>query len=266
MNAVLAPAVRLMERLRYPFKFGLIFLLVFLCLLGLSAFVVGDLKNKINTWENERRGLAYINALRPPIEHIQQHRGMTHSYLNGDQSFHDRILQKRDEVEKHLEALQRIDQREGAALKTADRLQTLQQQWRRIKSESMTMAREDSFKAHTHLIGGFIELAHHITDSSEITLDPQLDGYYLGDTLTNILPQLAEDMGQARALSTGAAAAGSLGREDAITLTALVGRINKLNEDLNRNLKTAGAENAEVTASLRDSVQKATTRSAISSK
>ncbi len=256
MNAVLAPAIRLMEHLRYPFKFGLIFLLVFLCLLGLSAFVVGELKNKINTWENERRGLAYIDALGPPIEHIQQHRGMTHSYLHGDQGFHDRILQKRDEVEKHLAALQRIDQREGAALKTADRLQTLQQQWRRIKSESMTMAREDSFKAHTDLIDGFIELAHHITDSSEITLDPRLDGYYLGDTLTNILPQLAEDMGQARALSAGAAAAGSLDREDAITLTALVGRINKLNEDLNRNLKTAGAENAEVTASLRDSVQK----------
>lgn len=256
MNTVLAPAVRLMEGLRYPFKFGLIFLLIFLCLLGLSAFVVGELKNKINSWENEGRGLAYINALRPPIEHIQQHRGMTHSYLNGDQGFHDRILQKRDEVEKHLEALQRIDQREGAALKTADRLQTLQQQWRRIKSESMTMAREDSFKAHTDLIDGFIELAHHITDGSEITLDPRLDGYYLGDTLTNTLPQLTEDMGQARALSAGAAAAGSLGREDAITLTALVGRINKLNEDLNRNLKTAGAENAEVTASLRDSVQK----------
>lgn len=256
MNAVLAPAIRLMEHLRYPFKFGLIFLLVFLCLLGLSAFVVGELKNKINTWENERRGLTYLDALRPPIEHIQQHRGMTHSYLHGDQGFHDRILQKRDEVEKHLEALQRIDQREGAALKTADRLQTLQQQWRRIKSESMTMAREDSFKAHTDLIDGFIELAHHVTDSSEITLDPRLDGYYLGDTLTNILPQLAEDMGQARALSAGAAAAGGLGREDAITLTSLVGRINKLNEDLNRNLKTAGAENAEVTASLRDSVQK----------
>ena len=255
MHAVLAPAIRLMERLRYPFKFGLIFLLIFLCLLTLSSIVIGELKNKINTWENERRGLAYINAVRLPIEHIQQHRGMTHSYLHGDQSFRDRIMQKRREVDKYLEALRRVDQREGAALNTADQIKTLQQEWQRIKSASMNMAGEESFKAHSDLINRLIELTHHVADSSEITLDPKLDGYYLGDMLANIFPQLTEAMGQARALSAGAAAAGGLSREDAVKLTALVGRINKFSEDMNRNLKTAGKENPEVAQALRGAVQ-----------
>tara|TARA_R110001583_G_C5661781_1_gene409717 strand:- start:2782 stop:3060 length:279 start_codon:yes stop_codon:yes gene_type:complete len=83
IEKLLLPAIKLMERLHYPRKFGLIFVIVLIPLMSLSVSLISTIDREIRHLENERKGLAYINAIRQPIEHIQQHRGMTHAYLNG---------------------------------------------------------------------------------------------------------------------------------------------------------------------------------------
>lgn len=67
--------------------------------------------------------------------------------------------------------------------------------------------------AHNGLIGDGLDLITHVANTSGIILDPKLDSFHLGFTLTADLPRLIEFMGQARAMASGAAAKGQLSPE-----------------------------------------------------
>jgi len=256
MNAFLVPAIRLMERLRYPFKFGLIFVIILLPLLILSGILISDLEHRIDAAEKERLGVVYMRALRLPIEHIQQHRGMTNSYLNGGQDFKERILQKRADVDKHIDALLQLDHLNGAALNTAGQADKIKAQWDHIKAASMSMSAADSLAAHNALVGDLVALTLQVASGAGIDLDPDVGTYYMGQTLTNMLPQLSEAMGRARALGAGAAAAGTISRENAITLTSLIAGVDKFNADAGRSLQLAGSDSPDIAHALRDAQQR----------
>ncbi|HEX22380.1 MAG TPA: methyl-accepting chemotaxis protein, partial [Chromatiales bacterium] len=116
MKSLFRPATLVMDRFRYPLKFGLIFGVILIPMLVLSAMLVASIDDEISSLQNSQRGLVYLKITRLPIEHIQQHRGMTSAYLNGNQGFRDRILQKRHDVDQHLASLQASDEELGGAL------------------------------------------------------------------------------------------------------------------------------------------------------
>ena len=225
MKGILLPAMYLMNRLRYPLKFGLIFLVVLIPLVTLSIFLVTHINEDILLVENEQQGLAYIKMVRQPIEHIQQHRGMTSAYLNGATDFRSRIMDKRSVVDAHLDALARLDRELGEALDTAGRISRIQQQWEAIKTNSMQQEPALAIQTHSDLLADMISLMGEVADASEITLDPKLDTYYLGDAVVNNLINLTENMGQARAVGSGAAARGSHTRESFVRLSVLASNI-----------------------------------------
>jgi len=208
MKNLFLPAVCLMERLRYPLKFGLIFLVVLVPLVLSSLNLISSVDDEIDFLENERQGLAYIKALRQPIEHIQQHRGMTSAFLNGATDFRQRIISKRPAIDKHLTALAKIDAQLGSGFAVAGKVAGLQSKWQSIKANSLEQQPAVAIKAHSDLLVEMIDLMGLVADASEITLDPQLDTYYLGEAVTSSLINLSENMGQARALGSAVATQG----------------------------------------------------------
>ena len=206
MNIIFTPAKNLMDRVRYPVKFTIIFLIVLLPLLLLSVNLVQNINKEVTFLENERTGLSYIKSLRQPIEHIQQHRGMSAAFLNGATSFRERIIQKQSTVDQKLAELAEVDSRLGEQLGTHGAVANLLQQWRYIKNNGMDMPAAQAIKLHSTLVAEMLSLASKVADASEITLDPDLDSYYIGDALISGLPNLVENMGQARAVGSMVAA------------------------------------------------------------
>src|SRR3569623_728777 len=195
MNAFLVPTIRLMERLRYPFKFGLIFVIILLPLLILSGILISDLEHRIDAAEKERLGVGFMRALRLPIEHIQQHRGMTNSYLNGGQDFKERILQKRADVDKHIDALLQLDHLNGAALNTAGHADKIKAQREHIKAASVRMSAAARLAAHNALVGDLVARSLLVACGAGFDLDTDVWTFYMGQSLTNMLPQLSVAMG-----------------------------------------------------------------------
>jgi methyl-accepting chemotaxis protein len=113
----------------------------------------------------------------------------------------------------------------------------------------------ENIKAHTALIASLLNLMGHVADNSEITLDPSLDSYYLGDALVKGLPNLTENMGQARALGSQAAAAGKLSPEAFTRLSVLAENIKNFNDALRKGLDSAFAFNPELGKTLKQSVR-----------
>jgi methyl-accepting chemotaxis protein len=246
MKSLFRPAILIMGRFHYPIKFGLIFTTVLIPLLTLSLMLVSNIGDKIHFLQDEHQGLTYLKVVRLPIEQIQQHRGMTSAYLSGDKSFRDRITQKGHDVDQQLAKLQTIDKELGSALATAGKVQAIMTQWKNIKDNALSMSAADNIKEHNALVANLLSLMGHVADTSEITLDPTLDSYYLGDILINRLPNLTENMGKARALGSAAAAAGKFSGNDYTKLAVLNENIIQDNADLDNGLKVAFDFNPEV--------------------
>ena len=255
MKSLFRPATLIMDSFRYSAKFGLIFGVILIPLVVLNTMLVSSIDDTVDFLKNEQQGLAYLKVARLPIEHIQQHRGMTSAYLNGNKEFHDRILQKRGDVEKHLASLGEIDKKLGSAMATGNRMQAILSQWNTIKGNSLSAAPGDNIKAHGALIADILGLMSQVADTSEITLDPTLDSYYLGDALINRLTNLTENMGKARAVGSGAAAAGKFTPAAYTKLAVLTENIKNYNNDLSKGLAAAFDFNPELKKVLGDQVR-----------
>jgi methyl-accepting chemotaxis protein len=256
MKALFAPASMVMDRLRYPVKFGLIFAIVLVPLMVLSSLLIGNINDEIYFLENEHQGLSYIQVVRKPIEHIQQHRGMTSAYLNGDKSFKSRIMAKRQDVDKYMAEVAAIDKSLGSAMKTDGMFAKLQSQWESIKADSLNQPAAVAIKNHSELVAGLLALMNHVADASDITLDPKLDSYYMGASVVSLLPKMVENMGQARAVGSGVAAKGAFATPQIYTrLAVLSNNINAYFKELRSGLKSAFEANEAVANKLKAAME-----------
>ena len=254
MNSILIPVIHVMQRLRFPHKFGLISAIIFIPLVVLSVILISAINEKVSFLENEKLGLDYIKVVRLPVEHIQQHRGMISAFHNGAVEFRDRIIEKRQDVDKYIAELDGIDELLGSVLDTKGKVNDIKTKWESIKKNSFEQSASVTVKEHSELVADMLGLMVHIADKSEITLDPALDSYYLGAALVSGLPELIENMGKARALGSGIAAAGSFTQEKFVKLSVLENNILTYSKSLNNGLKSAMTYNPELEAKLKDKI------------
>ena len=97
----------------------------------------------------------------------------------------------------------------------------------------------EGFEAQTALIADVLALVTHVGDTSNLIIDPELDSYYLMDTLITRLLRVVEDLGHARALGAGIATRRAATVEERIQLPALVGETRAAVSAMDRGLRVA---------------------------
>ena len=250
MDMVFKPGIGLLNRLRYPHKFLLIGVIFLAPLVVMGYFLINEVNQRIRFMEQERLGVEYIAQLRKPIADIQQHRGMSAAFLNGDASFRARMEQRQTAVDSQFTHLRSVDQRLGGALKTGDKLATLEREWTTLKREVTGYTAPQSFERHTALIEGLRDFITYVADTSNLILDPELDSYYLMDLMVARLPALTEGMGQSRAIGSGVAARHAFTPQSWAQLAIRIDRIREAEKALNYNMATAMRENPALTGKL----------------
>ena len=246
MKSLFTPAIFLMNRLRYPVKFTFLNIMVLSPMLILSMMLAAHYNEEIDFHQGERLGLQYIQHIRPLIELIPQHRGMTNGYLNGNTAFHDKIMDRRKRIDQHLTALAAFDQRHNKKLKTESLIPTLVDTWNKLKNSAFDGPAPEVFKRHTLLIGEFIELIGHVSETSGIALDPYADSYNLINAITEHLPNMTELMGQSRGLGAGVAARKEKSQQELLRMAVLVDHIKDEYEETGKHLGYALNENPEL--------------------
>jgi signal transduction histidine kinase/DNA-binding NarL/FixJ family response regulator len=163
VNPLLRPAVRLMNRLRYPHKFVLISLL-FAVPLGLTlALWLIELQQRIAFAEKERDGLAYVGAVQRLLEPL--------------------LLGREDECVSTAGEIDALDVRLGHALGTSEL-------WASVRERVLDVGAP--LGARSDAVLGLLAQAG---DGSNLILDPDLDSYYLMDAVVTRLPGLATQLG-----------------------------------------------------------------------
>lgn len=232
MNFLFAPGVRLLNRFKYVGKFSIIGLLLGIPIIILLLFLVRETTNEINFSKNEQVGAQYNNELRLFLQLVQQHRGLSSGYLNGDLTFKEKMTEKQKQLQTQVI---KLDQLSTQLIKQQlDEWDSLKSQWLDIEKNIFTLSSDDSFSTHTTLTLATMEFIKDVADTSQLILDSNLDTYYLIEATVTDLPNLAENMGQVRAIGTGVATKGSLTDQEKTQLISLKSNIDTFKGNLDR--------------------------------
>lgn len=198
LEGIFAPAVMIMSRLRYWQKFTLV--IIFSTIpVGYALFsFITQIDKSIAFSEKEISGVHYLTPVNILLQDLQQHRGMASLYLRGDTSFLPLLEEKGKEIKEDFVLINTKDQEFAKELGTTELLNGIQKKWASLEKNYAQLTPKESLRQHTELISDIFVLIRYVGDISNLILDSDLDTYYLMNTVVNTLPNLSENLGQAR--------------------------------------------------------------------
>ncbi|MRV74761.1 HAMP domain-containing protein [Duganella sp. FT92W] len=193
MQTLLRPAIALMQRLRLFPKFMLVTLVFLLPLLLVTALLMVELNKSIDVTGREQRGVAYLLQVQDITRLVQQHRAVERLRLAAHQPADGAPL--RNEVEQRIKRLDAW-QAGSAGLSALPEWQAARDAWTALAQRQAKGASDakGSVQLHGALIGQLGKLATAVADRSSLSLDPQVQTYYLIAAFTRSLPDIAEDL------------------------------------------------------------------------
>ena len=249
MKILFAPAVAMLNRMRYPAKFTLLGSIAFLVIGFLLFQLAISLRENVDFAEKEEEGLLRVPLLLKVIQLSQQHRGLSAGVLNGNEAMAPTLQKKAGE----LAAAVKDAERALATVSSPTAVKSWQEVsagWAALQSGGLQMKPRDNLIAHTALIRKAIQALHDLGDENNLTLDPSADSYYLIDNVTRRVPDVSERLGRLRAMGTGVLASKAIDEQRHFDISSQLGELNMALSDFNENLKRAAEANPAVKPSL----------------
>ncbi len=207
-----APGVKLFRRLQFRAKAAIILAVLVVPLAVLGWHYYGDKAAAIEFTAKERDGTAYAREVLPLVGLAQRQRelaaasqikGTDTSALTGVNEAYEAQLRKIDQLESRLGARLDAGKALAALKKTAPAVAT--GDWQK------------SHEAYSLRVDATLALLTQVADGSNLTLDPDLDTYYLMESVTATLPGVIEGTSRlgdlARAVARGLPASEAIRRE-----------------------------------------------------
>lgn len=262
LQVFFSPAVVMMNRLDVTRKFALLGLMSLVAITVVAYGLFANLDKSIGFMQQELKGIELVNPLSRTIQILQQHRGLSSMLLGGDETIRDsRIAMEQDAIE----AFKTMEEKLPPGLASREDLQHIRTDWKRLREEGLNWTMDENFAAHTRLIDQIQSFERVVADEYSLILDPELDTFYLIDTIINKLPHALEHLGQIRAYGTGILINKQASEPQKIEINILVSKLGDALDDLKANLDKTSRHNsarqkliAETSGNIDDSVRQIT--------
>jgi diguanylate cyclase (GGDEF)-like protein/PAS domain S-box-containing protein len=198
------------------------------------------LNEDISFSQRELKGLELINSFPQAVQILQQHRGLSAGLLGGDGTMRDSRASMEREAAK---ALNEMSGEPFSGMTSSGELQHIRADWERLRKERLNWTAAENFAAHTRLIDRIQSFEVSVADEYALTLDPELNTYYLIDTIVNKLPHALEHLGQLRGYGTAILAGKQATAQQQIELNTLVAELDDVLGMLKVNLDKTGRYN-----------------------
>jgi len=204
-----APGVRLFRTLNFNAK-ALIVSTVFLVPIALLAWTFLSSNSEATEFSaKERIGVAYLRDVVPLVKLAQTYRlHALQSRARGGATAE--LARARQALEAQMAKVDAADAAMGADLGTSKSVAA-------VKSAAEAAANagaDNAFALHTAHVDAIMALIGQATDGSNLTLDPDLDTFYLMDGSLAALPTLVEAAAKLRGVSAAVAASGKPASEE----------------------------------------------------
>lgn len=188
MTFFLSPAISLMRKLRLLPKFFIVACLFAIPALLVSGLFVQELNKAIDLSRTEQLGLQHLRKLQTLTLHLQQHRALRHLALAGNTNAKQAASQLTEQIDQDYQQLQALQQQ--TALAVAEDFKQALASWAQIKQTLEQTKSKENYLAHSVLLQQLQKLAIAVADQSNLSLDPQVDTYYLIALYAKSLPEL----------------------------------------------------------------------------
>jgi signal transduction histidine kinase len=204
MKYLFEPAVRLMNRLRYVYKFSIIGLLIVLQASALIYLLVSELNKNIDFAVRERAGIQYVKALSDLFDEAQVYRNVHYDFLHGQGTFQEDVIAQETKVDAALTTVEEVDKQTAGQMDTTWKVQMLQQDWLARKQDALQAdpgRAQVAFDLDDRWIDEVTDTMQHVGHESNLAMDSDFDTSYLVDSVLRKLPALLQNLSRAQGLS-----------------------------------------------------------------
>lgn len=214
-----APAVYLMNRLKYPVKFFLISV-IFLVPSALLVYLLITIRNEaIDFGRKERVGVQYLEPLHKLYGSLMDYQRDHTRFLLGDPAALQAFQVSGQAVVASIAQVDSVNTALGRELNTAKDWQEVVAGWSSLNTRIESGG--DFYKvqkAHLDLQNQVLALLYKVGDESNLILDPDLDSYYLMDAVILKVPALIRDTETSRLSAWTLALNGGMLQKDKLDL------------------------------------------------
>ncbi len=233
MRFIFWPALALMNRMRFALRFVLIGAAGGVLVGGLLIQFLMQVGDKLAATHNEQAGLQMIAPLRQIAQTLDRHL-LASSLVSLS---HDDAKPLLDSAGKELDALFAAGGKvpEGPL---GEGWSKIGEEWKLLKQVLPASSTPEIRELHERLSAKLAAQIRLTADHSTLTLDPEVDAFYLNDTLVNRLPQLADTITQIRLRVASIASiqmidASDIGRFERLTADAIA-QLARIRENLDK--------------------------------
>jgi methyl-accepting chemotaxis protein len=185
-------------------------LIVFLMGVPMTFIVYSYISEKntnIAFSQKEIYGVAYLKPLYPVYFDMTLHRNLTILVKSGDRAREAALAAIEGRINAKLAEVAAVDQRYGGGnkfdgknrllddqLDTTKSFEIVKKDWESLQNGVRGLDAKAAADRHDALIANVITLITRVADNSNLTLDPDLDTYYLMDSVTTKLPAAAQSL------------------------------------------------------------------------
>ncbi|WP_179958202.1 methyl-accepting chemotaxis protein [Chitinimonas arctica] len=236
----------LMRRLSYPVRFGLIGAVATLALIYLGYGLYRTNQDNVDFSAKERLGVLYLDSAVHVLAALLEARNVA-----AEPDGPARMGAVSGKVDAALAKAATIEQTVGAELGTAKGFATLKTVWEAARASDKAPVTERIVR-HNGAIEQSLGLLITACDNSNLTLDPDIDSYYLMDAVCVKLPSLAARLGEQTALQLQALGDKALDDVIRTRLVELRPLVFDAHAGLRGDLDKSFAYNKELAGKLKD--------------
>lgn len=193
------------------------------------AMLNHDKNAAIEFAENEIRGIEYLTSLKPLLAQLTEHRSSSNAFFLNNNRDHDLVLQAGKRVSDTIKSIDSgVEASYGKNFKTPEHWQKIKTDWEALEKQGLQQSAEANFSQHSELIEQVNELMIHVSDQSNLTLDPDIDSFYLMAVVSIRLPELIDHVNELRTVANRVAKSGAaLDEQSKIEIAVLDQHINE---------------------------------------
>nr|WP_315484445.1 methyl-accepting chemotaxis protein [uncultured Undibacterium sp.] len=185
-----APAISGMRRLRLLPKFMMVACLFAIPAIVASGLFIWELNKSITLTKSEQRGVQQVRVIHQLTQLSQQHRAQRHLGLSGNVDAISNASKLSAQIEQTFSQLAQLNL-QHPGLNTQEDLQQALASWKNIQEKAAASKAKDSYLMHQQLLEQLDKLAIKVADNTNLSLDPQVDTYYLISLFNKSLPEFA---------------------------------------------------------------------------
>ena len=167
---------------------------------GLFTVVIGIFANIVFSEWNAREyfskkelyGTEFYQPSFDLIKSAQLHRGNGIQVAKGVEAARAPMLAAGEKFELALRQLKALEQKYKKDIPLGGRLANIESTWQMVKQSPATMSPAEGFAAHSRMIEDILSYIEFYSDQSNLTLDPEVDSFYLMQLMSFTLPRAIE--------------------------------------------------------------------------